>query len=187
MPAATLSAGHFLDVHARRYRKALAGFDIQRFKPALVVTVALLAGAIVGVAASPLGEMLQERIDNPHSNDRRSQLVVETVQSTTAGSPVVGFGSTRDVQGSFASIAGGDTPDCPACAVPPLGTQGHLWMLVFSQGLVGAALFLSFVLVSARRAWACRTENQVLCTFVLLFFVNFVLTLVYFNFVPQKF
>jgi len=145
--------------------------QLRRGRPAaLVVTVALLAGAIVGVAASPLGEMLQERIDNPHSNDRRSQLVVETVQSTTAGSPVVGFGSTRDVQGSFASIAGGDTPDCPACAVPPLGTQGHLWMLVFSQGLVGAALFLSFVLVSARRAWACRTESQVLCTFVLLFF-----------------
>ena len=82
----------------------------------------------------------------------------------------MGFGSTRDVQGSFASIAGASTPDCSACGVPPLGTQGHLWGVIFSQGLVGAALFLAFFALALSRCWRCRTTAETLCTFVLAFF-----------------
>src|SRR5699024_9677713 len=66
-------------------------------------------------------------------------------ESAARGSPLLGFGTTRDVQGNFNSIAGGATDQCPACAPPALGTQGQLWLLVFGAGFIGAVLFISFV------------------------------------------
>jgi hypothetical protein len=43
-------------------------------------------------------------------------------------------------------------------------------MVIFSQGLVGAALFVAFFLVAVMRSWRCRTTAEMLCTFVLVFF-----------------
>lgn len=137
--------------------------------PILITLVALVV-VTVGFFASPLGTVFQERLAHQHSNDRRSELISRTVSSAFEGSPVVGFGSTRDVQGSFASIAGAATPDCSACGVPPLGTQGHIWGVIFSEGLVGAFLFLAFFVVAALRTWRCRTTTETLCAFVLAFF-----------------
>ena len=108
----------------------------------LIVGSVLVGG--LAFLASPLGTMVQQRLDAPHSNERRSELATATVRGVVEGSPVLGFGSTRDVQGSFFSIAGGATADCPACGVPPLGTQGQLWLVVFSQGVIGLVLFLAF-------------------------------------------
>lgn len=138
----------------------------------IALFISIIAAVIAALlfVASPLGTIVTERMANQHSNDRRGQLLTQTVWSTTTGSPVIGFGSTRDVQGSFASIAGASTPDCKACGVPPLGTQGHLWMVIFSQGLVGAVLFLAFFLTSFFRSWRCRSTPEVVATCVLLFF-----------------
>lgn len=122
---------------------------------AAVVVTLVVAG--LAFFASPLADATAQRLANAHSNDRREQLLTLTLASAAEVSPVVGFGSTRDVQGSFASIAGGSTPECPACGVPPLGTQGQMWLVVFSQGLVGAAFFFAFFL---RRAWACRRSRS---------------------------
>ncbi|MBR7743689.1 hypothetical protein KC207_10350 [Phycicoccus sp. BSK3Z-2] len=142
-----------------------------RGRPAqLVATVVVVAGAVLALALSPLGSIVSERFDNQHSNERRSELLVTTVNSAAEGSPVVGFGSTRDVQGSFASIAGGGTPSCPACEVPPLGTQGHLWFVVFAQGLVGALFFVTYFTGALLASLRCRTITEVLATVVLLFF-----------------
>lgn len=129
----------------------------------------VLIGAIV-VLATPLGQLVSERLDNPHSNARRGNLAVASVASVSEGSPVVGFGSTRDVQGNFSSLAGGSTPDCPACGSPPLGTQGQLWLVVFSQGLVGLGIFVSFFAVILSRTWRCRTELEVTATIIVAFF-----------------
>lgn len=143
-----------------------------RRRPAASGAVALAACvAIVLGMISPLGGLVQERLAHQHSNDRRGQLLESTVTSVSAGSPLVGFGSTRDVQGSFHSIAGAATADCPACGVPPLGTQGQLWLVLFSQGWPGLAFFLVFVLLALGRCWRCRTVNQTVCTFVLAFFL----------------
>ncbi len=147
---------------------------LQARKGRLVVLLALgasLALAATVLLASPLGQIIGDRLENQHSNDRREQLLTRTVSSAATGSPVIGFGGTRDVQGSFASIAGNSTPDCQACGVPPLGTQGHLWLVVFAQGLVGAALFLMFFLTSLLRTWRCRTPAETLSTTLVLFFL----------------
>ncbi|MEO9326132.1 hypothetical protein ABFT23_21760 [Nocardioides sp. C4-1] len=135
---------------------------------AVVVSVVL---AVLLLLASPLGALYQDRLDHQHSNDRRGQLLEATVDSVTHGSPVLGFGTTRDVQGSFASITGAATPQCPACGVPPLGTQGQLWLVVFSQGWVGLALFLGFLARALARSWRCRTPGEAVATAVLAFFV----------------
>jgi hypothetical protein len=137
---------------------------------ALFASVLLIAAGVLLLIASPLGTLISERLEHAHSNDRRSQLLTQTVSSAANGSPVIGFGSTRDVQGSFASIAGASTPDCKACGVPPLGTQGHLWLVIFSQGLIGALFFLTFFIISFFRSWRCRTTPEVVATCVLLFF-----------------
>lgn len=136
---------------------------------AATVAGALTTGVLLFLV-SPLGAVVGDRLAHQHSNDRREQLLVQTVASAAEGSPIIGFGGTRDVQGSFASIAGTSTPDCPACGVPPLGTQGHLWLVIFAQGLVGAGLFLAFFLTSIFRTWRCRTSAETIATVLVLFF-----------------
>jgi capsular polysaccharide biosynthesis protein len=138
---------------------------------ALITSLVILVIAVVIFSVTPLQDLLAERLDSPHSNERRGQLLVETVASTAEGSPIVGFGGPRDVQGSFASIAGGATPDCPACDVPPLGTQGQLWMVIFSQGFIATAFFLAFFGVQIGRSWRARTKVQVAGMSVLFFFL----------------
>ena len=134
----------------------------------LAALVAILLGGVI-FFSSPLAGMVSERLDNPHSNDRRQELIELTVRSTATGSPLLGFGSTRDVQGSFASIAGGGTPECPACEVPPLGTQGQLWLVVFSQGLLGAAAFVAFYSRQVVGHWRARSTVELVGVLSLLF------------------
>jgi len=108
-----------------------------------LVATGLLAALILAV--SPLGQLLSERLANPHSNEGREQLSERAVEATLKGSPVLGFGAPREVQGTLYSIGGGPTPSCAECRPPQLGTQGHLWLLIFAHGFVGAALFIGFV------------------------------------------
>lgn len=143
-----------------------------RGRPAAVAAAAVACvAALVLFLASPLGDLYQQRLDHQHSNGRRGQLLEQTVTSVTSGSPVLGFGTTRDVEGSFASITGAATPECPACGVPPLGTQGQLWLVIFSQGWFGLVFFIGFVVRALARSWRCRTVNETACTFVIAFFV----------------
>jgi hypothetical protein len=115
-----------------------------RFGALWGLAVCVLVGCVL-IVGSPLGSTIALRLDTPHSNGRRAT-VAEVVSGTTwAGSPLLGYGTTRKVTGSFASIAGGETPDCRQCAAPPLGTQGFLWRLVFTTGFVGTAFFLGFL------------------------------------------
>ena len=102
----------------------------------------LLAGAIIAV--SPLGSLILDRLAHPDSNQGRTNLGSLTTSSVLQGSPIMGFGSTRNVQGNFASIAVAASAHCPGCSPPPLGTQGHLWLVLFSQGIVGLVLYLAF-------------------------------------------
>jgi hypothetical protein len=113
------------------------------------------AGAIV-VALSPLPGLVQDRLDNPHSNNRRTLLAEETTRSALTGSPLVGFGSTRNVQGDLGQVSGGDKIGCKACGSPPLGTQGHLWLLLFANGIVGTIAFCAFFAVRFLRHWRER-------------------------------
>jgi hypothetical protein len=54
------------------------------------------------------------------------------------------------------------------CAPPPLGTQGGLWLVVVSQGLVGAGLFLLFFARRFVAALRDRSPYAIACSAVLV-------------------
>jgi len=132
------------------------------------LVAALLVGGVVFVS-SPLYDTVVLRVETPHSNDRRAG-TAETVASVTAqGSPFVGYGTTRTMQGSFSSLAGGETAECRQCAAPPLGTQGFMWRLVLTTGFVGTILCLSFFgFQFLRRARGPAPIDVVTCTVLLV-------------------
>jgi hypothetical protein len=132
---------------------------------------ALLAALVLGgilFVSSPLYDTVMLRVETPHSNDRRAG-TAETVVSVAAhGSPIVGFGTTRTMQGSFSSLAGGETASCHQCAAPPLGTQGFMWRLVLTTGFVGTLLCLSFFALQFLRRARGPSAIDVACCTVLL-------------------
>ena len=78
------------------------------------LVAAVLVGGLVFVS-SPLYDTMLLRVETPHSNDRRAGTAETVVSVTAQGSPLVGYGTTRTMQGSFSSLAGGETD-----AVPPV-------------------------------------------------------------------
>jgi hypothetical protein len=137
---------------------------------ALRLAVAGIAVGTLVFAVSPLPGMIETRIHNPHSNNRRTLLAEQSVRSALTGSPVVGFGTTRQVQGNLSSLTGGDRPGCKACGAPPLGTQGHFWLLLFANGLIGTVAFFAFFLTRFARHWRERSAYGVAGCCVLLAF-----------------
>jgi hypothetical protein len=132
------------------------------------LVAAVLVGGIVFVS-SPLYDTLLLRVETPHSNDRRAGTAETVVTVTASGSPLVGYGTTRTMQGSFNSLAGGETEQCHQCAAPPLGTQGFMWRLVLTTGLGGTVLCLSFFVVQfLRRARGPGALDVTTCTVLLV-------------------
>jgi len=114
------------------------------------------------VAFSPLQGMVQARLSSDGSVKGRTNLSSLAVESVAKTSPIIGLGSTRNVQGNFNSIAGGASADCPRCSPPALGTQGQLWLVVFCQGFVGLALYLGFFIAAFLRNLRRRTSIALL-------------------------
>jgi hypothetical protein len=138
-----------------------------------VLVAAVLVGGIA-FTASPLYDTLLLRVETPHSNDRRAGTAETVVSVTAAGSPIVGYGATRTMQGSFSSLAGGETEQCHQCAAPPLGTQGFMWRLVLTTGLGGTVLCLSFFgLQFLRRARGPAPLDVTTCTVLLMAVICF--------------
>lgn len=141
---ASLNRGLWLSILAvaafTAFRSALLG-DMRR--------LALLAGVGTVLAAvfvvSPLGSTIETRFQTPHSDQVRENLGMQSVVSALEGSPLIGFGTTRDVAGNFKSIAGGASAICPGCEPPPLGTHGQAWLLIFFSGVGGLTLYVVFM------------------------------------------
>lgn len=110
---------------------------------ALLTGLGILAGLLV--MQTPLGDLLSARLDNPHSNEGRSNLATQAVSTVVDASPVIGLGTPREMEGNFFSAAAGATAECPKCSPPQLGTQGSMWFILFTTGLAGAVFFLGFL------------------------------------------
>jgi len=109
----------------------------------LAGTLLLLVLGTGAVAASPLHTIFSERLQHGHSNAARTFTTDQAV-TVTKESPILGFGHTRDVVGSNQSIAIGRSASCPKCGNSALGINGHLWLLLVTNGFVGAAFYLGF-------------------------------------------
>lgn len=124
--------------------------------------LAAVGGLVVGVLAAgalvlgtPLTGLVQERLDNGHSNDIRTFTTARTIDAVSY-SPVIGLGSTRAAMGSANSIAVGQESDCPRCGNPTLGSNGQLWAILIAHGIGGALLFVGFFLKSL---WVYRRDR----------------------------
>jgi hypothetical protein len=92
--------------------------------------VAVLLPVAVGILwFTPLHQLISDRFAHPHSNERRLELYQESVDSVRR-SPLLGFGAPR--------------PSDISSTAPAVGTQGQLWLVLFSHGFPGLILFVAW-------------------------------------------
>jgi polysaccharide biosynthesis protein PslJ len=93
---------------------------------ALVAIVGFLALAAALVTLTPLERYVGDRLAHQHSNERRSSLGDQAVRGALER-PLLGYGGPRE------------SPDLPNA--PEIGTHGHVYLVLFSQGVPGLAFF----------------------------------------------
>lgn len=134
----------------------------------LLLGAVLVPLVLLGVVfATPLRDTIAARFSTPNSDAGRTELAARGFASVMS-SPVVGFGTPRAVQGSLSSIAAGATATCPRCQPPALGTQGQIYLTTFSDGWVGAAFYLAFLLVLLGRGLRRRGPETTMALGVLV-------------------
>ena len=103
--------------------------DIGRLARRSLIAILLVGLALI--AFTPLKTVVEGRAENQHSNVGREFLYTETVKEVTK-SPVIGYGGPLPYDGPK--------------LIPHLGTQGQFWLVLFSQGFVGAFFFVMFLI-----------------------------------------
>ncbi len=91
---------------------------------------------VLAVLVTPLGGVVQGRLDSSHSNNARLGLYEQVIEQMPE-SPLFGFGApTTNV----------DRPLQPA-----VGTHGHFWTVLYSHGIPAAVFFVLFILSMCRQ------------------------------------
>lgn len=90
--------------------------------------------AVLGllVVATPLRGIVTDRLETGHSDGGRLQLYEASVEGIR-DSPLIGHGGPVQDEARGANS-------------PPVGTHGQAWLVAFSHGLPGFALFMGFLL-----------------------------------------
>ncbi|MET0495206.1 MAG: O-antigen ligase family protein, partial [Actinoplanes sp.] len=101
------------------------------------------AGLVVALAATPLGDTVNARLDNGKSNGVRAFLI-DRAMDGFVDSPVIGYGSTRTTIGGRNSITVGERAGCERCGNFTVGGNGQLWQLLYAHGAVGTLAYLGF-------------------------------------------
>jgi hypothetical protein len=141
------------------------------------------AGTALAVAlvATPLGDVVNARIDDGKSNGVRMYTTQRAIDGVLE-SPLIGFGSTRNTQGGRNSIAVGESSSCERCGNFTVGGNGQLWQLLFAHGLVGTLSYLGFFAVGL---WRFRRDATpvglaasaaIVASFVAMFWYNALVT-----------
>ena len=119
----------------------------------LAVATALLGMALM---VTPLGGVVGARLDNGKSNGVRSFLVDRALDGF-AGSPIIGYGGTRNTAGGRQSIAVGESAGCERCGNFTVGGNGQLWQLLYAHGAAGTVGYLGFF---AYGLWRFRRDRS---------------------------
>lgn len=109
---------------------------------------AVLGGAAftaVLLATTPLGSAVTARLSDVENSNTSRASVYRLAWEGALGSPIVGHGAPREVPGSL---------------LPPVGTHGLAWNLMFSFGLVAAGLFLLWLVVEVVRSAPSRAPRS---------------------------
>ncbi|GAA3266988.1 hypothetical protein Dvina_49245 [Dactylosporangium vinaceum] len=123
---------------------------------ALGLIAVVAVGLAVALAVTPLGDVVNARVDNGKSNGVRMYTTVKAVTGMQE-SPLIGFGSTRSTIGGRNSIAVGESADCERCGNFTIGGNGQLWQLLYAHGLLGTLSYLGFFLAGL---WRFRRDTS---------------------------
>lgn len=132
---ATLNRGMFVGLGIVALWYAIQTLRDGRVIPVLLGVVALAGGAAIWLAL-PVSQALFTRVEVSSSSADRLSLYAATFKKVM-DSPLFGFGAPRPSEEPW---------------MPSLGTQGQFWMILFSYGFIGAALFLGFFLYAFTKA-----------------------------------
>jgi hypothetical protein len=132
-------------------------FALRGRKGGVQGVLAFAAVFIMVLSFGPTRQLIDDRIATPHSNQGRTILYKEAAESVQK-SPLLGYGAPRPSQAN---------PNLPS-----VGTQGQFWLVLFSHGIPGALLFVSFF------AYACWRTRKVKSPMALWCHVVVVLALV---------
>ena len=122
-------------------RKALRG----RIGPFLVLIGTMLAVTAL-LVATPAGNLVADKLDKSgQSNDARSTLYHLAFKGAV-DQPLVGHGAPERAPGFPASM-------------PPVGTHGLIWYLMYVNGFVGLVLFVGWLGVEVLRSGRVRTST----------------------------
>ena len=124
----SLNRGLWLSLTLGMLYAAFRMFLRGREKPLLgILAVVVLVASVLFL--SPLRGYFDDRLATPHSNERRVSLYAEALEGA-AGSPVFGYGAPR--------------PSTLNPNAPSVGTQGAVWLVLFSHGFPGVLLFMGW-------------------------------------------
>lgn len=124
----TLNRGMFLGLGLALVYVAVRLFMRGNLK-ALLGLIGLAVVVVVAFATLPIAERLTYRVEASPSTSDRANLYEETFERSLEA-PVFGYGAPRPSEKAGA---------------PSAGTQGQLWMVLFSHGFPGAALFMGWL------------------------------------------
>jgi O-Antigen ligase len=110
---------------------------------ATLITMSAIAVGAILFLATPLNHVVEQRASHGKSNSIRAFVDGASFRGAV-DSPLIGWGDSRKVIGSSQSIAIGPSPACPLCGAVNIGSAGEIWLVMFSQGLLGAALYVGF-------------------------------------------
>lgn len=119
----------------------------------LLITLAFVT-VLVGVAvvALPISQLLEQRLEASSSTADRASLYQETFDRSLE-SPLFGYGGPRP------SLSAG---------APSAGTQGQVWMVLFSQGFPGLVFFMGWFAYAFVRSIRARKPIDFACNIALL-------------------
>ncbi|MGB2570662.1 O-antigen ligase family protein [Micromonospora citrea] len=131
----TLNRGMFLGLGAGLLYLGLRA--LVRGNARLIVSIAGLVVLVWIVSlVVPVQEMIDARVSTTDTNVDRMDLYLRTWQAVER-SPLLGYGAPKSVDTTLAE--------------EPLGTQGLIWQILYSHGIPALVLFLSWLVLVARR------------------------------------
>lgn len=132
----TLNRGMFVGLSVVAFYIVLRGAWAGRFGMSVTLLVGTLV-LVVGTIVSPVGARLGQRLEAGSSTGDRLSLYSATLQESLK-SPLFGYGAPRPATEPW---------------LPSLGTQGQLWTVVFSHGVIALVLFLLWFAVALGAGW----------------------------------
>ena len=105
-----------------------------------IVTLIAVIGLLV--AFTPLRQLVADRLITGHSNVARLTLAAEAGEGVLQA-PILGYGSPR--------------PSAENPNLPSVGTQGQLWLVLFSHGIPGALFYVGWF---AFACWSTRNGGS---------------------------